>query len=59
MKFNNLIFTLFILIFINCCSDQTIYTGKIINKNVEDYTKSKYVSNSKGENSLKQDKNKS
>ena len=35
MKFYNLIFTLFILIFINCCSDQTIYTGKIINKNID------------------------
>ena len=35
MKLYNLIFTLFILIFINGCSDQTIYTGKIINKNLD------------------------
>ena len=35
MKFNNLIFTLFILIFITCCADQTIYTGKIINQNLD------------------------
>ena len=34
MKFYNLIFTLFILIFITSCSDQTIYTGKIINQNI-------------------------
>ena len=34
MKFYNLIFTLFILFFITCCSDQTIYTGKIINQNL-------------------------
>ena len=34
MKFYNLIFKLFILIFITSCSDQTIYTGKIINQNI-------------------------
>ena len=35
MKFYNLISIFTIVLFISSCSDQTIYTGKIINKNID------------------------